>query len=388
MKIQKKLWLALLRRLFWVLPIDKSKVVFTSYYGRGYSDSPKAIAEALLSSGQKRRLQWIVTNEKEAASLPAGIEPVLYDSAARVYAMATARVWVDNCRKYERFKKPDQLYLQTWHGFALKRIEADAADVLERSYVRACRKDGKQTDLIVSGSDFMTHIYQTAFWYHGQVASFGTPRNDVFFHPQPELSRSVRKAFGLPEGRKLALYAPTFRADHSLHAYALDGEAVLNACEKRFGGQWSLLVRLHPNVAEKSGQIFSYDGQRVLDATMYPDMQELLCAADLLITDYSSCMFDFALSGKPCIQFALDIGAYRADRGFYFPLDALPFPLADSNETLQKQIIRFDTQAYRARWQSFADAQGFREDGKAAQRCAEWILARTGEKSGTKENVQ
>ena len=131
----------------------------------------------------------------------------------------------------------------------------------------------------------------------------------------------------------------------------------------------------------KSGQVFSYDGRRIVDATMYPDMQELLCAADMLITDYSSCMFDFALSGKPCLQFAVDIEAYRADRGFYFPLDSLPFPLADSNEALRKQITGFDERAYRDAWQRFAEEQGLCEDGKAALRCAQWILNQTGRKT-------
>ena len=228
--------------------------------------------------------------------------------------------------------------MQTWHGFALKRIEQDAADALEPLYVRSCIQDSAQCDLMVSGSGFMTRLYQRAFWYQGSVAEYGTPRNDVFFSPQPQLSEKVRRAFGLPEDRKLVLYAPTFRADHSCSAYQLDVPALLEACRDRFGGQWSGLIRLHPNVAERSAGLFAYDGGAILDATAYPDMQELLCAADILVTDYSSCMFDFALSGKPCFQFATDIEAYRLDRNFYFPLDTLPFPLAGSNQALCRAV--------------------------------------------------
>ena len=371
------------RRLFRLAPIDRKKVVFCSYYGKGYSDSPKAIAEALLASGEDLKLVWLLRDPKDAAHLPEGISPASYRGIRRVWELSTAAAWVDNCRKGERCKRKGQYYLQTWHGFALKRIEQDAADALEPLYVRSCIQDSAQCDLMVSGSGFMTRLYQRAFWYQGSVAEYGTPRNDVFFSPQPQLSEKVRRAFGLPEDRKLVLYAPTFRADHSCSAYKLDVPALLEACRDRFGGQWSGLIRLHPNVAERSAGLFAYDGGAILDATAYPDMQELLCAADILVTDYSSCMFDFALSGKPCFQFATDIEAYRLDRNFYFPLDTLPFPLAGSNQALCRAVRSFDAQQYAGNWDAFAQEHHFCEDGHAARRCADWILARLHGKEGT-----
>ncbi len=103
-------------------------------------------------------------------------------------------------------------------------------------------------------------------------------------------------------------------------------------------------------------------------------MQELLVAADLLITDYSSSMFDYALQGKPCIQFATDLEQYRADRNFYFELDGLPFPMAQSNEELKAQIRSFDEEIYANEWKKFKQEQGIMEDGKASSRCASWIL--------------
>ncbi len=370
---------AIFRRLCHPLPVNPRKVVFCSYYGRGYSDSPKAIAEALLSSGEKRKLQWLVKTPEDAKELPQGVEPVSYDSFRRIYALSTAKIWVDNCRKGCRGKKKSQYYLQTWHGFALKRIEKDAESALEPAYVQSCKNDSAQCDLIVSGSDFMTKLYQNAFWYDGEVAAFGTPRNDVFFQNTDAVKQKVFAALGLKPTRRLLLYAPTFRVDHSTDAYKLDVENVLAACEKRFGGCWTALIRLHPNVAEQSKGLFAYDETRVLDATRYPDMQELLLAADLLITDYSSSMFDYALSGKPCLQFATDVEAYKADRNFYFPIDSLPFPLADGNTDLCQAILNFDAEEYHARWKAFSEAQGFCEDGQAAKRCADWILQKMAE---------
>ena len=135
-----------------------------------------------------------------------------------------------------------------------------------------------------------------------------------------------------------------------------------------------MLIRLHPNVASQAAGLFAYDGDKIVDATLYPDMQELLCGCDLLITDYSSSMFDYALSGKPCIRFALDMEDYRKDRNFYFTQEEMPFPVAQSNEELVACVQGFDEAAYRETWDRFTRENGFFEDGEASKRCARWIL--------------
>ena len=378
MGIIKKLFMAGCWVFSLILPVDKKKVVFSSYYGRGYSDNPKAIAEAMLAAKTDAKLVWLVKNEKEAATLPAGITPCPHDSAKRIWALATARVWVDNCRKYERFKKKNQYYLQTWHGFPLKKIEKDALESLPADFEKGAIRDSKFTDLLLSNSAFDTEVLRRCFWYDGEIAEYGTPRNDAFFHPDPQVLAKVRKTFALPEGRKLVLYAPTFRADHSIDAYALDAVRLQQACCKGLGGEWTVLIRLHPNVAGQSKTLFSYDGDRIVDATMYPDMQELLSAADVLITDYSSSMFDFALSGKPCILFTLDIDAYTKDRNFYFSLRELPFPLSESNDALVELVANFNLEKYQNDRKAFYERLAFCEDGKASERCARWIEEKLG----------
>ncbi len=360
------------------LPIRKRKVLFSSYYGRGYSDSPKAIAQALLDSGEEVELCWLVKSPQEAATLPQGITPVDQNNpVARIYAYTTSRVWVDNCRKYVRTKRKGQFYLQTWHGFALKMVEADALQALEPEYIEGARADAAMTDLMISGSRFMTELYRRAFWYSGVVEDLGTPRNDMFFQ-QETYARSVRQAFGLEQNRKLVLYAPTFRASHSLQVYALDAQALKKACQTRFGGDWTVLIRLHPNVASGSKELFAYDGQTLVDATGYPDMQELLAGVDLLVTDYSSSMFDFALTGKPCVLYALDVEDYARERNFYFPLESLPFPMARRAQDLETVILNYDESVWAEKWNRFYRQAGFVEDGMGAKRCAQWILDRLG----------
>ena len=373
MGIIKKLYIAGCWVLSLALPIDKNKVVFSSYYGRGYSDNPKAICEAMRKANSKAKLVWLCKNEKEAATLPEGVIPCPYDSAKRVWQLATARVWVDNCRKYDRFKKKGQYYLQTWHGFPLKRIEKDALEALAPDFEKGAIKDSAMTDLLLSNSGFVTETLRRCFWYDGEIAEYGSPRNDVFLTPDPATDIKVRDAYNLPHDRKLVLYAPTFRADHSVEAYRIDAEMLAASLERRFGGEWSVLIRLHPNVAKDSEGLFPYDNNRIINATMYPDMQELLCASDMLITDYSSSMFDFALGGKPCVRFALDLDAYMGDRNFYFDYDEIPFPYATSNEAMKKLIEDFDIETYNTARDEFYKRLNIHEDGRASQRCAQWI---------------
>ena len=357
-----------------VTPIKKNRIVFSSYYGRGYSDSPKAICEVLRQSGEDLELLWLCQDETAAKTLPEGVRAVPTRGLKKIRALASAKVWVDNCRKYENMKRKGQFYFQTWHGFALKKIEKDAEAGLEPTYLKACKTDSAQCDAFFTGSGFMEKLYRSSFWYQGPVLRTGTPRNDVFYQDHSALHAKVCKTLGLPEDRKLALYAPTFRADHSVDAYRIDPELVRRKAAENLKGEWTVLIRLHSNVAEQSKGLFAYDGDTLADATAYPDMQELLCAADLLITDYSSSMFDYALTGKPIVRFATDVEAYQKDRDFYFPLEELPFPLARSNQELGEILTELQPLWTSPAWAEFARENEFCEDGQASVRCAAVIL--------------
>ena len=356
-----------------MLPIQQNKIVITSFYGRGYGDNFKPIVEELLKRGENLDIIWLTADDAAAKSLPSGVRPVPYTAKNRIHELCTAKIWLDNCRKGARVKKPGQWYLQTWHGFALKRIERDAIESLPADYAEYASRDSAQTDLIVSNSALMTKIYKESFWYSGEVAEFGSPRNDVLFAPAENLREKVRQELRLPQDCRMALYAPTFRADGSLDAYCVDYARLQKALVQRFGGNWVVLIRLHPNVMAKAKNL-KFDGVTTFDATRYNDMQELLAAADAVISDYSSLMFDYGLTKRPCFQFAVDIEAYRKDRNFYFPLSKMPFPLAENNDALEQAVLQWDQTAAEQAWAHFCEEFGIREDGKAAARCADWIL--------------
>lgn len=366
------------RNLLWqalsFLPKNQNKAVCQSFYGKGYSDSPKAVADELLSRGWK--VYWVVKGEKEAASLPDRAIPLKLDSARAIYHLCTAGVWVDCCRKWAYTQKRGATcYVQTWHGFPLKRIEKDAAAALPQDYQQAAQKDSQMCDLFLSNSRFLTEIYHKAFWYDGEVLECGFPRNDVLLKENPGLAGKVRAALGLPEGKRLLLYAPTFRKGMGLSAYNMDYDRCVQALKKRFGGEWLILARLHPNIAEKAEKLIR-DSRCLVNASDYPDIQELYLAADAMITDYSSTMFDFMNTGKPCLLFVNDLEDYRNDRNFYFELENLPFSLAKDNDELEAALLEFDEERQRRRIKDFEKEYGFCESGAAARQTADWLEKR------------
>lgn len=365
----------LLRNALWqalsFLPKQGRKAVCQSFYGRGFSDSPKAVAQELLRRGWT--VYWTVKGPEDAASLPPGITPIAVDSPKAIYHQCTAAAWVDNCRKWAYTQKRGSTrYVQAWHGFPLKRIEGDAADALPPDYLKAARKDSQMCDLFLSNSGFLTEIYRRAFWYEGEVLECGFPRNDLLFGPSQEAEEKVRRELSLPPDKRLLLYAPTFRKDKGLAAYDLDYKRLAEALARRFGGEWLVLAKLHPNIAAKAAEM-NLDPRYVVNASEYADIQELYLASAALVTDYSSVMFDYLCTGKPCFLYVNDWEDYKNDRNFYFDLDRLPFARGENGDELEQRILQFDEGAQRERILAFCREFGIKEDGNAAKKVVDWL---------------
>ncbi len=371
--------LRLLRRGWWLccrlFPVKKNKIVFQSYYGRGYGDNPKYIAEELRRRGLPLDLVWVIADESQAVGLPAELRTVVFRSFRYIYEMSTARVWVDNSRKEYCLKKKNQYYMQTWHGgLGMKKVENMVADKLGEEYVRRAKRDAAQCDVMLSACTTITEDYRRYFWYpRGEILEKGLPRNDRLLSFTPADTARVRQALGVEEGCRLLLYAPTFRDDHSLAAYDMDYRRCKAALEARFGGSWKIALRLHPNVFRLSDTM-DFDPAVVVNASHYPDMQELYMVADMVVTDYSSVIFDFLLIGKPSLLYASDVAAYRTERDYYFEFADLPFALCETNDQLEQEILQFDEAAYAQRIAAFKATHGMKDDGHAAAAAADWIL--------------
>ena len=374
-----------LRRLFWIvcylLPINNAKIVFMSYYGRDYSDNPKYIAEELIRRRKDLKYFWILSSKEDQNDLPAVFKVIKLNSFSYIYHMSTAKIWVDNARKYFCLKKKKQIYLQTWHGgFGLKKIEKDTEKTLAVDYIRMAMRDSQQCDLMLSNSRTLTQLYHDAFWYSGDVMERGLPRNDRLFNYTDADVKTIREKLNIDHDVKIILYAPTFRQDENLDVYNLDSASIANAAAERFGGKWLVLLRLHPNVFRLSVSLPILNDESTINVSFFSDIQELYMISDILITDYSSVMLDFMLLKKPCLIYASDMDSYRKERDFFIPLESLPFPLTEDNQTMVDSIISFDYEKYKKAVDDFYKLHGFCELGNAANAAAGWILDRMKDK--------
>lgn len=356
-----------------IKPVDKNKVMFINFSGRGFGDNGKAVALKLMEKYPGADIVWATKNGSEN-SLPQGIRGVTYQSPAFYKETATAGVWVNNCRmSAEIIKRKGQFYVQLWHGgVPLKKIEKDTEKTLEKTYIEHAKYDSTIIDVIISGCDYFTDIIRNSFWYKGEILECGTPRLDTVFSVSPDKALEIREKAGWAKDKKVILYVPTFRADLSTDCYRIDFEAVLNELEKKTGDKWIFAVRLHPNLAEKADFIDYSD--RVVNATPYPDLYELLPVCDAVVSDYSSVMFEAGMLGKTVFLYATDIDEYKKDRELYFEMNELPFPLAENNEEFLGKIRNFDKAKYISQLDAFNKRMNYCEKGNASDIIAERII--------------
>lgn len=370
--------LRVLKRIFWIIcrvfSVEENKIVFQSYYGRGYGDNPKYIAEELRKRNKSIDFVW-VTNGREDPAVPEYFRVVRFRGFKYIYEMSTAKIWVDNSRKEYCMKKKNQYYMQTWHGgFTLKKVERAVENELQENYVKQAKRDAIQTDVMLSNCKELTDIYREDFWYNGEILQSGLPRNDKLFNYTAEDVANIRCNLGIEGDICLLLYAPTFRKGCGLEAYSIDYERCCKALEKRFGGSWKIMLRLHPNIFAAADNI-NFDERYVVNASHYPDIQELYMISDFLITDYSSVIFDFALLKRKALFYADDISDYMEDRGFYYNLFDFPFKVCENNQELEDSILNFDEEKYLVELNEFLTEQNFSDNGEASKAATDWILA-------------
>lgn len=382
----KKYIYALLRRIAWffvlishfimrIFPVRNNKIFISNYYGKGYGDNAKYICEELLKSDKNYDIVWLVNDL--SYSLPKAVRKVKNNTLKSIYELCTAGVWIDNCRKplYVR-KRKNQYYIQTWHAdIGFKKIEKEAINSLSPSYIKAAKNDSKMIDVVISGNEWFTDLINKSFWYSGEIAKYGSPRRDIFYSVTDDEINDIKRKINIDSNVKIVLYAPTFRkvqSEKDLGVYDIAWEKVLEALESRFGGKWMGLIRLHPNISKLSRSL-NYP-KNVIDVTSYPDMQELLLASDVCITDYSSSVLEFAITKKAGFIFATDYEEYIKDRELTFDLKLLPFPFSNNNEELVDSILSFDKDKYLSEHKKFyGETLGMYDDGEASKKVVSLI---------------
>lgn len=362
------------------VPVKKGRIMCWAYNFKQYGCNPRYISEYLLDNNEGYDIYWVFRSEKYAKRLDKRAKFVRFRSWRYFVLVNTAEFLITNTRTdpYRIYwhKRKGQKYIMTWHGgVALKRVEKDVEDKLGFGYVKKAKYDSKACDLMISGCKAQTALLKEKFWYSGEILEKGVPRNDIFFHKETHegIKAEICSLYNIPQENRLVIYAPTFRRNHSLEPYSIRWSEVIPHLKTMLkSDKVTVLLRLHPNLIGKADTSSLLNAPEVVDVTLYHDMQNLLCVSDVLITDYSSSMFDFTMLLRPCILFATDVEQY--DRGFYYKFHELPYPLARNQEELIETLKEFDETSYRKRLQEFFDDKiGLFESGQASRCIAGWI---------------
>lgn len=347
-----------------------NKILFSTFNSE-YTCNPKAITEEII----RRNLPWEIVWLKKGKTdnVPEQVKCVSPRSAEFYIEAATSKVWVSNSitmTYYGAIKKDNQVLFQTWHGsIGLKRFNVES----NKKWVKLARKDAKITDYCISNSTFENDVFRESLWDSSEILQYGHARNDILLKDDSDeniiaIKEKIYSLYNISPDKKIALYAPTFRDDKGLEHYDIDYEALRSALNRRFGGEWIILTRLHSRLKKLSKYLEEQFPDFVINCSHYPDIQEIMLIADVGITDYSSWICDYILTKKPGFIFATDLADYNQERGFYYPLNTLPYPVAENNEQLIQNILNFKSEGFVEKCDEFLKSKGCIDDGHAAER--------------------
>lgn len=348
------------------------QVLFVSFNGKQVSDSPLELCRELQKSRPNLKLVWGVVGPDQP--VPVGTKRVVVGTPEWFQALSRSRYLVSNNNLPQYFRKrAGQVYLQTWHGTPLKRIGFDIKNnQMTAGYNAAMKREGRYWDYLISPNGFSTEILPKAFGFGGRLLEFGYPRNDRLVNATAKEKLAIRQTLGLTKDDRVVLYAPTWR-DFAKDA---DGKwsSVNNLEKAELPDGFKLLYRGHSNTAASEREL----SPGTIDVTDYADVTDLYLIADVLVTDYSSVMFDFSVTKKPMIFLCPDLDEYREVRGFYFDFEGeAPGPiLRNASQVIASlQQLAKVSKNYAPKYQKWVKKFNRLEDGKASARVVAEVFA-------------
>ncbi|MFI0967251.1 CDP-glycerol glycerophosphotransferase family protein [Streptomyces sp. NPDC021080] len=361
------------------LPLRADRAVFSSYWGRGHGCNPGALESAFRSFAPHIRTAWIAHPEHHH-TIPAPAQRLRPGTAGYWTALARSKYLVNNVNFDRRLvKRPGQIMIQTQHGTPLKRMGLDLQDrpaAARGTDFAELLRGADAWDYCLSANRHSTLVWERVFPSSYTTLEYGLPRNDVFQHATPADVDRLRASLGIPTGTVAVLYAPTYRDYRHTQPRTLDLERVL----RRLGPDFVVLARAHHSYGEP---LTETAGGRIIDVSGHPSVESLCLASDVLVTDYSSLMFDYAVLDRPIVVLADDWEAYEAARGTYFDLRAFPpGALARSEDELIGVFASGhwrDARAARLR-AAFRERFCPYDDGRAAERVVRHVVL--GESAG------
>ena len=326
---------------------DDYIIVFVSFMGKSFNDSPKVIYDYISNQEKYKDYKCIWAFEKPE-KYPE-LNTVKIDTIRYFLTVLKAKYWVTNTNieRGLKFKKRDQIYLNTWHGVALKHIGNDCPG----------RKDFNfnTVDYLVVSGNYDEKVFKSAFnAKENSYLKCGMPRNEELWNVNPEIIHEKKKLLNLPEGKKIILYAPTWRdSTDGGKSYSIKPPINFNKWEETLGDDYVVLFRAHHQTTKVLG---IYYNDFVRDYSDYPYVNDLMIASDILITDYSAIAFDFSILNKAILIYAYDYDTYLKDRGTYFDLDDIyPNKSCRTEEELLEKINSLDLYIEKQKTMSFRE---------------------------------
>jgi len=328
-------------KILYIFPINRKKIIFEAYTGTQYSCSPKAICEHLESQKKGYEMLWVYRDKP----LDCPYKQIKRNSLSYYYHIFTAGALIINSGHNRLVKlRRKQIFINTWHGGGAykKLVHPNYREHFRKNdfYLSSCRK---ASELVIRQGQV----------FDGEILETGLPRNDMLINQDKAKISRIKESLGLGD-RKCVLYAPTFREDRNKVDFALDYDRLLSNLGKRFGGQWVVLHRSHYHM---KGENDGSAKENVIDVTKYPDMQELLLVADVLITDYSSSIWDYSFTSRPIFLYAPDLDDYNIERSFFVDIHQWPFALACteaiSARTQRRSGKEFSISSRKSVWSSY-----------------------------------
>lgn len=374
------------------IKIDDKTIAFISFHGKGYSDNPRAIFEAMKKDPRFKdyRFIWFIKNHKKKNIQIEGAEVKEYFSLPYFYNMAKAKYWIINCKMPAYMhKKDDQLYLQTWHGTPLKRlghdihVKEDATFYRSgMSYEQMCQSydiDVARYNWMISPNKFCTQVFPHAFGVDkDKLIETGYPRNDFLSNFTKEDVEKIKEKYHIPKDKKIILYAPTWRDNSYVSAgYTFKLKADFKKWKEKLGDEYAVVFKPHYLI------INEFKNDKDLDGFLYSidaaeEISQLYPISDILITDYSSVFFDYAILKRPIYFYMYDLEEYASDlRGFYLDIHKdLPGKIYKQEDDLLEAVKEgnFDIQ----KLENFNKTFNNKEDGHASQRVLD-VLAKSKE---------
>ncbi len=372
MALRLKMWFARMCQylLYFFVPLRKNRIMFYAHNRKGYVCNPKYLLSHILQREPGRYELFWVSCFPDSCEPMDGVTVVARRSFAYFFVFIRTKYFITNDMVDENLvKKKGQVFISTWHGGgAYKKVGIETSGEnaeISKYFGRWYRR----LDHFVSSCRVCTELYSEAFGLDkNKFWEIGTPRNDLLFKNQPPVRQKVLNHYHLPVETKLLLFAPSFKQEESAEwtAAADEWAEVIRGLDQMEtdGTAWAVLYRTHyfrtaPEMPENS---------RMLNGNDHYDMQELLCAADILITDFSSSIWDFSLMGKPVFLLGRELREYEQnDRGFFITPDKWPYMRVDEVTEIPSLLSNIDMDELRDAYEEHFDYMGSFETGNACQ---------------------